>query len=62
MQYLWEFNIMSFGLCNAPATFQRLMDNVLRDPEWKAEKKYIDDAIIGLSTFDIPIKDMTNMF
>jgi hypothetical protein len=26
----YEFNRMSFGLCNAPSTFQRNMDNIFK--------------------------------
>ena len=59
---LWEFNFMLFRLCNAPATFQRLMDNILRDPEWEAGQDYIDDVIIGSSTFEKHLIDMRNLF
>ena len=45
---LYEFNVMPFGLCNAPATFQRLMDLILA---WSQCLVYVDDLIILGATF-----------
>jgi hypothetical protein len=49
----FEFNVMPFGLCNAPATFQRIMDKILVD--LVADKicvTYLDDIIIVGKSLD----------
>ena len=43
---LFEFNVMLFGLCNAPATFQRLMNLTLSGILWTECLVYLDDVII----------------
>ncbi|KAI9560471.1 hypothetical protein GHT06_014495 [Daphnia sinensis] len=42
----FEFNRLPFGLCNAPATFQRLMNLVLDEVLHKYALVYLDDVII----------------
>lgn len=46
------FNRMSFGLCNAPATFQRAMEYILRDEIGKICYCYLDDIIIFSKTIE----------
>ena len=43
---LWNFRTMPFGLCNAPATFERLMDLVLKGLPWTTCLVYLDDILI----------------
>ncbi|GFY16100.1 retrovirus-related Pol polyprotein from transposon 297 [Trichonephila clavipes] len=42
---------MPFGLCNAPATFERMMDNLLRHLKWTMCLCYLDDIIVFSDTF-----------
>ena len=48
---LYEFTAMPFGLCNAPATFQRLMDQVLNNMRYEFALVYLDDVMVHSKTF-----------
>lgn len=49
---LFEFNVMPFGLSNAPATFERFMDTILRGLKWEICLCYLDDVVIFGRTFE----------
>ncbi len=42
----FEFTVMPFGLCNAPATFQRVMNRMLFDLIDRCILVYLDDILI----------------
>ena len=49
---LYEFNRMPFGLCNAPGTFQRLMERIFGDQSFQTLLLYLDDVVVFSSSFD----------
>ncbi|MCA9766889.1 MAG: hypothetical protein KC455_10785, partial [Carnobacterium sp.] len=49
---IYEFLRMPFGLVNAPATFQRIMDQTLAKELWKFVVVYLDDVIIFSKTVE----------
>ena len=42
---LWQFTVMPFGICNALATFERLMERVMHELVGKGVLIYLDDII-----------------
>src|SRR6266487_3393771 len=59
---LYESLVMPFGLCNAPATFQRLMHEVLGNLIYTKAPVYLDDIIIHSKTFEQHLKDIEEVF
>ena len=49
---LYQWRVMPFGLCNAPSTFERLMEKVLAGLQWKIALLYLDDVIVFSSTVE----------
>uniref|UniRef100_A0AAY4A0C0 Gypsy retrotransposon integrase-like protein 1 n=1 Tax=Denticeps clupeoides TaxID=299321 RepID=A0AAY4A0C0_9TELE len=42
----WEYLVMPFGLCNAPAVFQHFINDVLRDMLGRWVFAYLDDILV----------------
>ncbi|KAL2097871.1 hypothetical protein ACEWY4_007078 [Coilia grayii] len=59
---LFEFERMPFGLCNAPATFQRLMEACLGDMNTEALLIYLDDVIVFADDFATHLKNLEAVF
>lgn len=49
---LFEFNRMPFGLCNAPSTFQRLMERMFGAQHFETLLLYLDDIIVFSASVD----------
>ena len=56
---LHEWNVMPCGLCNAPSTYERLMEMVLKGLYWKI---YLDDVIVMEHTFEEALEHLRQVF
>ena len=59
---LFEFNRMPFGLCNAPSTFQRLMERMFGDQRFQTLLLYLDDIIVFSSTIEQQVERLEMVF
>jgi len=59
---LWQFTVMPFGLCTAPATFARLMEKVLQDILFKICLVYLDNVIVFSKSFEEMISNLRKVF
>ncbi|GFX51763.1 retrovirus-related Pol polyprotein from transposon 17.6 [Trichonephila clavipes] len=60
-QGLWQFKVMPSGLCNAPATFKRLMETALGGLSYEACLVFLDDIIIVWRSFEEHLKNIRRM-
>lgn len=58
---LFQFRVLPFGLCNAPATFQRLMNTVLAGLVYKTCAIYLDDIVVASPTFQQHLTDLSEV-
>jgi len=58
----FRFKVLSFGLANAPALFQRLMDYALDGLTWEICLVFLDDIIIWARSFDEHLQCLNQVF
>ncbi len=54
--------VMPFGLCNAPATFERLMDRMLAGLPLTTALVYIDDIMVPAKSFEHGLDNIRSVF
>lgn len=58
---LFEFNVLPFGLANAPSHFQRVMNEIL-EPYSKFSSVYLDDVIVFSNTLEEHLIHLDKIF
>jgi transposase InsO family protein len=59
---LFEYTRMPMGLCNSPATFQRLMETCLGDKNFELLLLYLDDILVFSGTVEDQIQRLRLVF
>ena len=59
---LFQWRVLPFGLSNAPSTFSRLMELVLRGILWERCLVYLDDIIIFGRDFESALENLRHVF
>ena len=59
---LYEYNWMPVGLCNAPGTFQRLMQTIFHEELLQILLVYLDDIIVYSDTIADHLKRLEQVF
>jgi len=59
---LWKCKVLPFGLTSAPATFQRLMEQVLSSLHWKTLLNYLNDVIVISPDFHTHVSRLREVF
>ena len=55
---LWQYTVMPFGLCNAPAIFERFMEEVLVGLPLSTALVYLDDILVPGSNFQTHLSNI----
>ena len=58
----YQFNVMPFGLANAPSTFQRLMQRVLQGLIPEKCLDYVDDILVLGKAFAEHLQNLCDVF
>ena len=59
---LWRWKVLPFGLTSAPATFERLMERVLKGLQWRTLLLYLDDIIVFSKDFYSHLERLEEVF
>ena len=59
---LYEYVVMPLGLTNAPATFQRIMNQTFQDLLYKCVAVYLDDILVFSDSVEQHLADLRKVF